>query len=317
MMAASVRPESSGKIYDYRVKIFMKWCGDLIPPVDPFTAPITTVANFLAWVHEERDLGQSAVAGFRSAISKVHVGVGDLPIGKAGAIANLIKGVGNAKPDRKARKARYADTWEVEPVLKALSLLHPPSSLSNIDLASKTLALVALATISRSSTLNLLSRSFSFSKNVNENDQTQLFIKFLPAAREKTNVLRTGLYIPQLSQEEALDPVYYIAAYKSRFPSVVAEEDQDEVSPLWVASKKPHLPVKTVTLASWMRRAMSKGGVDLAKFKAHSVRSAAPAHFKKMKALSLQQILTRGGWKVSAEGSSRTFIKFYQRTTSP
>ena len=292
----------------------MKWCGSLSPPVDPFTAPITVVANFLAWVHRERDLGQSAVASFRSAISKVHLGVGDLPIGKSGAISNLIKGVGNSDPGRKSRRARYADTWDVQPVLEALSKLHPPSTLSNIDLAAKTLTLVALATISRSSTLSLLSRSFSFLENANEDDESQLFVKFLPAAREKTNILRSGLFIPQLSEDEALDPVYYIAAYKSRFP-VEMVEDGD--SPLWVSSKKPHAPVKSVTLASWLRRAMEKGGVNTDKYKAHSLRAAAPAHFKKNKALSLKQILTRGGWKISAEGSSRTFIKFYQRTTSP
>lgn len=295
----------------------MKWCGSLSPPVDPFTAPITVVANFLAWVHKERDLGQAAVASFRSAISKIHVGVGDLPIGKSGAISNLVKGVGNADPGRKSRRARYADTWEVEPVLEALSRLHPPSTLSNIDLAAKTLTLVALATISRSSTLALLSRSFSFRENSNEDNKSQLFIKFLPGAKEKTNVLRTGLFISQLSVDEALDPVYYIAAYKSRFPSVVSEDDQEEMSPLWVSSRKPHLPVKSVTLASWLRRAMEKGGVDTDKFKAHSLRAAAPAHFKKSKALSLKQILTRGGWKMSAEGSSRVFMKFYQRSTSP
>ena len=295
----------------------MKWCGSLSPPVDPFTAPITVVANFLAWVHKERDLGQAAVASFRSAISKIHVGVGDLPIGKSGAISNLVKGVGNADPGCKSRRARYADTWEVEPVLEALSRLHPPSTLSNIDLAAKTLTLVALATISRSSTLALLSRSFSFRENSNEDNKSQLFIKFLPGAKEKTNVLRTGLFISQLSVDEALDPVYYIAAYKSRFPSVVSEDDQEEMSPLWVSSRKPHLPVKSVTLASWLRRAMEKGGVDTDKFKAHSLRAAAPAHFKKSKALSLKQILTRGGWKMSAEGSSRVFMKFYQRSTSP
>ena len=176
---------------------------------------------------------------------------------------------------------------------------------------------MALATISRSSTLSLLSRSFSFLENADEENKSQLFIRFLPAAKEKTNILRSGLFIPQLSEDEALDPVYYVAAYKSRFISETDEDGRERELPLWVSSKKPHGPVKSVTLASWLRRAMEKGGVDTDKFKAHSLRAAAPAHFKKNKALSLKQILTRGGWKVSAEGSSSVFIKFYQRTTSP
>ena len=316
-MAASVRPESSGKNYNYLVKIYIKWCGDLFPPVDPFTAPVTTVTNFLAWVYRERDLGQSAVASFRSAISKIHIGVGNVPLGKSGAIANLIKGVGNANPNRKARRPRYKDTWEVGPVLDALARLHPPSSLSNLELSFKTLALVALATISRSSTLALLSRSFSQEDNSSEGNASQLFIGFLPGAKEKTDVLRTGLFVPPLSKEAALDPVSYLTAYKSRVATNLNSEEMAPVSPLWVSSKKPHRPVKSVTLASWLRRAMEYGGIDTNRFKAHSARAAAPAHFTKTKALSLKQILARGGWKVSSGGSSRTFIKFYQRDVLP
>lgn len=317
LMAASVRPESSGKNYNYLVRIYIDWCGNLTPPVDPFTAPVTTVANFLAWVFRERDLGQSAVASFRSAISKIHTGVEGISLGKTGAISNLIKGIGNVHPSRKARRPRYQDTWNVEPVLNALAAMHPPSSLSNLSLSVKTLALVALATISRSSTLSLLSRSFSLENNPNEGDTTHLFVKFLPGAKEKTNILRSGLFIPPLSEDVSLDPVSYLKEYRSRFGPVDDTEESASSSPLWVSSKKPHNPVKSVTLASWLRRAMVEGGVDISKFKAHSVRAAAPAHFTKIKSLSLKQILARGGWKISEGGSSRTFIKFYQRTTSP
>ena len=84
---------------------------------------------------------------------------------------------------------------------------------------------------------------------------------------------------------------------------------------MWLASRKPHRPVKSVTLATWMRRAMKEGGVDVTKYGAHSVRSAAPAHFRKQKALSLTQILARGGWKISPEGKSNTFIRYYERQT--
>ena len=44
------------------------------------------------------------------------------------------------------------------------------------------------------------------------------------------------------------------------------------------------------------------------RFKAHSVRAAAPARFTRVKAFSFKQILAKGGWKVSTEGSSRVFI---------
>ena len=311
-MAASVRPKTSGRGYNYLVRIYMQWCKDQFPPVEPFSAPVTAVANFLAWAQSTRDLGQAAVASFRSAISKIHVGVDGLPLGKNGAISNLVKGVGNADPGRKSRRPRYTDTWDMSCVLDALAKLHPPESLSVMDLTVKTLALVGMATISRSSTLGIMSRSFSLEDNEGEG-ATQLFVSFLPGEQEKAGSGRKGIFIPALAEETSLDPVAYLKAYKSRVPGTVMEQSQEELAPLWVSTRKPHLPVKTVTLASWMRKAMVKGGVDVSKYGAHSVRAAAPAHFRKEKALSLAQILARGGWKAASDGSSRTFVRFYER----
>ena len=183
-MAASVRPHSSGRNYNYMVRIYMDWCSRQVPAVPPFTASVAQVANFLAWVYKERDLGQSAVASFRSAISKVHVGFGGVPIGRDGSIANLVKGIGNANPERKARRPRHKETWELAPVLEALTEYHPPESLSTIDLTVKALSLVALSSISRSSTLNILSRMFEYRPNRVEGGDPQLFIFFLPGRQE-------------------------------------------------------------------------------------------------------------------------------------
>ena len=75
-------------------------------------------------------------------------------------ISNPIKGVGNLDLDRKSRKPKYTDT-----VLDALAELHPPSSLLVMDLSVKTLSLVAIATISRASTLNIMSREIFMMEN--------------------------------------------------------------------------------------------------------------------------------------------------------
>ena len=77
--------------------------------------------------------------------------------------------------------------------------------------------------------------------------------------------------------------------------------------------RKPHGPVKPVILAVWLRKVMERGGVDVSKFKAHSIRSAAPTHLRKNKFLSLAQVLARGGWMAGPDGKSTTFIKFYQK----
>ena len=146
-----------------------------------------------------------------------------------------------------------------------------------------------------------------------EDGQIQLFVDFLPGTKEKANDRRTGIFIPALEDEPALDPVLYLQSYRSRIFAEGSTDDSGAEWPLWVSSRKPHGPVKPVTLANWLKKVMEKGGVDITKYKAHSVRAAAPAHFRKEKSLSLVQILARGGWKASAEGKSVTFVRFYER----
>jgi len=295
-------------------RIYLDWCSDQDPPVEPFTAPIHQVANFLAWVQKDRDLGQAAVGTFRSAISKIHVGFDGLPVGKTAVIANLVKGVGNLDPSRKARKPRYHSTWDIAPVLEALAELDPPESLSLMDLSIKTLALTALSTISRASTLAIMSRRFAMDDNAMEDDQPQLFVHFLPGKQEKTGRFRNGLFVSELSDEPSLDPTTYLLHYRRRTNALLSGTPEDLLDrPLWVSSKKPHLPVSSVTLATWLGKAMARGGIDTEVFKPHSVRLAVPAHLRRAKALSLAQILARGGWKPSADGRSSVFLKFYDR----
>ena len=95
--------------------------------------------------------------------------------------------------------------------------------------------------------------------------------------------------------------------------SVANCQGEEGILPLWLSSRKPFRPVKLVTLEGWLRKAMQQGGVDLDEFKAHSVRAAALAHLRKNKNLSTTQVLARGVWKASADGSSRTFLRFYER----
>ena len=182
-----------------------------------------------------------------------------------------------------------------------------------MELSFKTLALVAMASISRSSTLGIMSRAFSYKENEGEGEE-QLFVEFLPGSQEKTGTNREGIFLPSLQEEPALDPVAYLEAYKGKVSGRNSSSQEDSSLPLWLSTKKPHRPIKPVTLAGWLKRAMEKGGVDTSVFKAHSVRSAAPAHFRKEKALSMAQILARGGWKASGDGVSRTFILFYDRS---
>ena len=67
--------------------------------------------------------------------------------------------------------------------------------------------------------------------------------------------------------------------------------------------------MKPATLAKWMLFAMQGADIDIASFKAHSVRSASSSDMV-TRGLSLPQILGRADWSQS----SKTFETFYKRS---
>ena len=195
LVANSIRT-SSGINYEYKVRIYMQWCEKQLPPVDPFTCPPHAVCNFLAEILHSRDIGQSSVAGYRSAISKVHSGWDGVAVGANPLVSALVKGTRNMFPHRRARKPRYEVTWDITKVLDALAPLHPPEALSLPDLAMKTLALVALSSVSRVSSLVSLSRAWDRQVNPTEPGENQFRVFFLPESLEKHDKGRIGLFIP-------------------------------------------------------------------------------------------------------------------------
>jgi len=317
IMAASVRPRT-GLNYEYRVQLYQTWCNKHHPNLDPFTAPAEVVVNFLAYIQQDRDLGQSAVAGYRSAISKVHHGKAGASLGTDLDVQNLVRGVGNVDPDRRARKPRYSSTWSVSQLLEELSTWDV-DSLSIMDLTVKTLSLLALATISRVSTLNILSRKYEYRENPLEPGAPQLFIFFLPGTREKTGN-REGIFLAPLvslqTNLDCLDPVLHLLQYVTRTRKAMLTLGvtcpPDHLAPLWVATRKPFHPVKTCTISGWFKKGMTRAGLDTSVFKTHSSRAAASA-FHKSRNLGLSTILDRGGWKPDLKGSSRVFLIYYDR----
>ena len=56
---------------------------------------------------------------------------------------------------------RYSAVWDVEILVSYLETMHPPESLSLFDLGAKTMSLISLSSISRSSTVRLLAPDFT------------------------------------------------------------------------------------------------------------------------------------------------------------
>ena len=98
---------------------------------------------------------------------------------------------------------------------------------------------------------------------------------------------RDSLFVQALRGEDSFDPVKYLEVYSMRLARTEGGEEDEASAPLWVSTRKQHNPDKSVTLATWLKRAMKGGGLDTEKFKAHSIRSVPPAHLRKKKSPNL------------------------------
>ena len=103
------------------------------------------ILNFLSILISTLDYSYQSVAGFRSAISKMHKGWNGDTVGDTRNVHRIMKAMFLRRPPR----PKYSDTWNPETWLRYLATLGPSSALSLIQLSEKLTALIALETISR------------------------------------------------------------------------------------------------------------------------------------------------------------------------
>ena len=180
-------------IYKSRFNHFSTFCAEL--GQNPTTCSETVIVNFLAKLRSDFGYKYQTITGYRSAISKFHVGFSGLPIGQAKNVKRLTKAVFIEEPPI----AKYASIWPADRVLAYLATLYPHNLLSDFQLGVKVLTLVSLASVSRSSTVALLGPEVQC---VGDN------IAFSINGLEKTSRpghVRSELLLPLDRSDEALD----------------------------------------------------------------------------------------------------------------
>jgi hypothetical protein len=76
---------------------------------------------------------------------------------------------------------------------------------------------------------------------------------------------------------------------------------------LFIGYVKPYGAVTRSTISRWLKSLMSSAGIDISKYSAHSIRSAA-ASKAKVCSVPVENILNAVGWS-----SAKTFAKFYDK----
>ena len=76
---------------------------------------------------------------------------------------------------------------------------------------------------------------------------------------------------------------------------------------LFISFIKPHKKVSKDTIARWIRSVLHVSGIDIVKYSASSVRSAAASKAKAMN-VPIMHIMAKAGWS-----SEATFAKYYDK----
>ena len=293
-----MRP-STKKVYNSRIKIFSEYCKSV--GADPQTCPTVVVVNFLALLASKRNLSYQTVCGYRSAIARQHKG--NLPLGQLPIIKRLARACFLEKPP----VPKYGDIWDVDILVRHLATMHPPESLSTMDLSCKTAALFFILSLSRSSSVAAAGPSYQLVED------TVIIPLVTMEKTSRPGNIRGELRCPAGLDNPELCLSLYLAAYLRRTEPLREYHAAAEGAPpnrLFVSTTKPHQAVKPVTLAKWLLRTMAAAGICTDSYKAHSSRAAAASDLVK-RGLDLVQILRRAHWSET----STTFQKFYNRAT--
>ena len=280
----------TNKSYDSLFGRWDRWCSER--GSDPFSGPVSEVANFLASLFQE-GYQYNSVNAYRSAISSVHEKIDGLPVGQHPTITRLVKGLFNVRPPL----PRYSSTWDVQRVLNYLDFQGQSESLPLKALTLKTVFLLAITRPSRSADLSQL--------DVTRMRADTNGIAFLPSSLAKQS--RQGrpiasFYFPAFQANSILCPVATLHTYLNSTKQLRGSEVK-----LFISFIKPHKSVTSSTIARWLRTTLEQAGIDSSVFGAHSTRGASASAAAKG-GVTLEDILKAANWS-----SESVFQRFYHK----
>ena len=286
--------KSTESAYSGAWKLWDSWCSQR--SLDPLSAPVSEILEFLL---EQYETGKQyrTINTIRSAISMTHEEVDGTRIGQHPLVSRFLKGVFNCRPP----VPKYSCTWDVDIVLSYLKDLPDNESLPFQLLSHKVAMLMALSNADRCSDLAALDLKYRFSQANGE--------KFIIPGLTKTR--RTGppieSFYPSFEDDLRLCPVQALHCYIRKSQPLRSKSAAEEKSPLFIAVRRPHRPVKAVTIGHWLKSVMKKAGINTDAFSAHSARGAATSKAKAV-GVATADILKAASWS-----STSTFCRFYHR----
>ncbi len=242
----------------------------------------------------DEGLGYSALNTARCALSQIIITKKFCTIGAHPWVVKFMKGVFHLRPPM----PRYTQTWDVKQLLDKIGAMTPVRGLSLKDLTLKCVTLVALLLAARSQTLALLNLN-----NMTKKKSSYIFT----VGKADLKQSRPG-YVPPVLTLKAYPVNRGLCIYTVLSEYIDRTKDlRGSEGCLFISYSKPHKKVGSSTLARWVKTMMAKAGIDVCRYKAHSLRSASTTKAYQA-GVPLVEILKTAGWSKSS-----TFATYYNR----
>ena len=281
--------DSTKKQYSSCIKKWVCYCNER--KIDTIYISVMAGLDFLTHLFDS-GLGYSTINTARSALSSFVILDTGISFGSHPIVIRFLKAVFNLRPTQ----PRYKEIWDVENVLVYLRKLSPVKTLSLKDLTFKLVMLLALTCVTGVQTLHLLSldsmdkNRSSFSFRIEEN-----------LKQSRPGYTNPMLNVKSYPVDRRLCPLLVLNEYLFR------TKHRRKSQYLLVSYIKPHDRITTSTISRWIRIVLQRSGIDITKFKAHSVRAAATSKaFNKQ--IPVQDIMKSAGWTLES-----TFSRFYNK----
>ena len=291
-LVAKARSSGTTRAYQSGWSKFRGWCDQ--QQVDPVSCPVEVIVNFLA--EQQHLVLFGTLAGYRTAISFFHQRVNGVPVGKHPLVAELMKGAFRDNPP----VPRYTETWDVSMVLAYLQELGPNAGLNQKELTLKLAMLLALVSRARGHELHAINpEAISWHED-------KVVCHILGMTKTKTMSRPQKVFeLLRFKESNNIDPVQCLKSYLNMTAN--QRETKVQKSHLFLSFVPPHHVVKTCSIARWLRLIMQEAGIDMSKFKAHSIRSAAVSKVP-LAGMSVNEIAKLGDWS-----NASTFYRFYKK----
>ena len=315
-----VHTDSTNKMYLSQWKLFESWC--VKKSLNPIQATAVAVADFFIHLFDVRKVQPQTIESYKSALTFILNRVSGYDLSKCTVLLDMIRSFKLERP----RVVKTVVQWDLSIVLKFLaSERFRDGKVSNKDLTTKSVFLVALAAGKRRGEIHALERSsVMFAPNMDG-----VTLKPHPGFLSKTHIVSHGtgtfseICLPSLKEADSqsgfsrLCPVHTLCSY------VKCSDEYRTVKQtrLFISPMRAKLSdISAQTISTYIKKAIiesyqdigSLTDIELKQFnvKAHQVRHVAHS-MAQLKNISVQEIIKTGGWT-----SSDTFISSYLQNMS-